>query len=372
MTLGINSKRVQANSLGASTICCAKRKHPLGIIEEFRRAASRVSTPVLLQVLTHFSSRGTNPLRTFFPKGEVAKVFAIKEDRLPLQDELMTGVVKTCEETLLERFSKLPPLGRCYIDPTLRNHLVPFSQRSASRSLRTLVRGSRLPMPDTRFVRLFLWWMNGRGRADIDLSAVLFGQNFDFVDALTYYKLKNYGGHHSGDIVDAPKGATEFIDLDLQRLRELKVRFVVMVLNSYTMQPYCELPECIAGWMARQDANSGEVFEPRTVEDRIDVASDTRICLPLVLDLDEKQVVWMDIALKEHPRWNNVHNNLSGVALMLRALTSLAKTDLHTLFGLHARARGEVVQSLREAKTVFSMKEGITPFDIDLVRADFL
>jgi len=349
-----------------------KAQHPLGIIEEFRRVASRVSTPVLLQVLTHFSSRGTNPLRTFFPKGEVAKVFAIKEDRLPLQDELVTGVVKTCEETLLERFSKLPPLGRCYIDPELRNHLVPFSQRSASRSLRTLVRGSRVPMPDTRFVRLFLWWMNGRGRADIDLSAVLFGPNFDYVDVLAYYNLKNYGGHHSGDIVDAPKGAAEFIDLDLQRLRELKVRFVVMVLNSYTMQPYCDLPECFAGWMARQDTNSGEVFEPRTVEDRIDVASDTRICLPLVLDLDEMQVVWMDIALKEHPRWNNVHNNLSGVALMLRALTSLVKTDLHTLFSLHTRARGEVVQSPREAETMFSMKEGITPFDIDRVRADFL
>ena len=80
----------------------------------------------------------------------------------------------------------------------------------------------------------------------------------------------------------------------------------------------------------------------------------------------------MDIALQAQPRWNNVHNNLSGVSLMLRALNSLVKTDLHTLFSLHARARGEVVQSAHEAQTVFSVRQGITPFDVDRIRAEFL
>jgi hypothetical protein len=32
-------------------------------------------------------------------------------------------------------------------------------------------------------------------------------------DTLAYYNLKNFGAHHSGDIVDAPKGAAEFIDI---------------------------------------------------------------------------------------------------------------------------------------------------------------
>jgi len=212
----------------------------------------------------------------------------------------------------------------------------------------------------------------GAVELDIDLSAVLFGETFNYIDALTYYKLRNYGGYHSGDIVDAPKGAAEFIDLDTQRLRELGARFVVMTINSYTRQPYCDLPECFAGWMARDELNSGEAFEARTVVDRVDVASDTQICLPLALDLDEKRVIWMDIALKDQPRWNNVHNNLSGVSLMLRALSSLAKTDLHTLFTLHARARGEIVDSTHEAQAIFSVRDGVTPFDIDRVRADFL
>ena len=41
-----------------------------------------------------------------------------------------------------------------------------------------------------------------------------------------------------------------------------------MTLNSYTQQPYCDLPECFAGWMAREKADSGEIYEPKTVQDQ--------------------------------------------------------------------------------------------------------
>ena len=44
-------------------------------------------------------------------------------------------------------------------------------------------------------------------------------------------------------------------------------RYVVTSINSFTEQPYCDLPECFAGWMARADTASGEVFEPRSVFD---------------------------------------------------------------------------------------------------------
>ncbi|MEY4562571.1 MAG: hypothetical protein RLZZ618_1848 [Pseudomonadota bacterium] len=345
---------------------------PDAVLAGFAQVAAKVSTPVLLQVLTHFSFRGRQRLRSFFPKGDVANVFAMNAAVAPLAVELVTGVAVVCESTLLERFASLPALGRCYIDPELRHHLVPLAQRSGSRSLRTLVRGSSVPMPESPFVRLFLWWMNGRSRTDIDLSAVMYDDDFNYLDSLTYYNLRNYGGCHSGDIVDAPQGAAEFIDLDLARLRQMNVRFVVMMLTSFTMQAYCDLPECFAGWMARRDTGSGEVFEARTVVDRIDVASNTQTCLPLVFDLQERRVVWMDIALKGYPRLNNVHQNLSGVSLMLRALTALVKPDLWTLFSLHARARGEMVGSPTDAQTVFSVREGITPFDTDRVRAEFL
>lgn len=347
---------------------------PQTVVSRFGERAEGVSTPVLLQVLTHFRHRGEPAeLRTFFPKGNVGNLFATAGPLPPLPPEVSNAIVAICEGTLLGRFAKLPPLGKCYLDPRLKNYLVPFGQRSASKSLRTLVRGSRLPLPDCTTLRFFVWWKNGRSRVDIDLSAAMYDTAYQYLDTLAYYNLKNFGAHHSGDIVDAPKGAAEFIDIDLTRCVAQRVRYVVMCLNSFTEQPYCDLPECFAGWMARHQPNSGEIFEPKTVVDKVDVASDTRCCLPTIFDLVNREVVWADIALASNPRFaNNVHNNLSGVSLMLRAVTQLRKTDLHTLFGLHVRARGEAVSDIESAQAVFAVDCGLTPFDLDRISAEYL
>ncbi|VTR94658.1 Uncharacterized protein OS=Paenibacillus sp. MSt1 GN=ET33_18135 PE=4 SV=1: TerD [Gemmata massiliana] len=344
------------------------------IVERFSERAEKVSTPVLLQVMTHFRHRNEpGKLRTFFPKGEIGNLFATKTPLPKLPEEVADSVVAICERVLVERFAQLAPLGTCYLDPRLKNYLVPFAQRSAAKALRTLVRGSRLSLPECSTLRFFVWWKNGKSRADVDLSAAMYDTKYQYVDTLAYYNLKNFGAHHSGDITDAPNGAAEFIDVDLARCAENRVRYIVMSLNSFTQQPYCDLPECFAGWMARTRASSGEVFEPKTVVDKVDIASDTQICLPAIFDITNREVVWADIALKGHPRFaNNVHNNLSGVSLVLRAVTQLRKTDLHTLFALHVRARGEEVATASSAQTVFAVDQGLTPFDLDRITAEFM
>jgi hypothetical protein len=342
------------------------------VLDAFEAVAAQVSAPVLLQVLAQARAPRPLPLRAFTPKGSFAKVYGIKDRREPLSPELLARAASICEDALVQRFASLPRLGRCYIDPALHEYRVPLAQRASSKSLRTLVRGSRLPIPDTRFIRLFLWWKNGKGRTDIDLSAAFFDANFVFKQSVAYYNLKDFGGCHSGDITDAPDGASEFIDLDIDVLVDKGIRYVVTSINSFTEQPYCDLPECFAGWMARADAASGEVFEPRTVVDRIDIASDTMICLPFVMDLQERRMIWADLGLTSSARWNNVGSNLSGVSLMLRALVHTPRPDLETLFDLHVRARGERVASPQQAQAVFAPDQGITPFDTDLIRSQFL
>ncbi|NIL18689.1 TerD family protein [Pseudomonas sp. AN3A02] len=345
---------------------------PESVLDAFEAVAIKVSSPVLLQLLAQLRAPRPLPLRAFTPKGSFAKIYGIKDRREPLAPDVLARAARICEDALITRFASLPPLGRCFIDPALREYRVPLAQRASSKSLRTLVRGSRLPMPDTRFIRLFLWWKNGRARTDIDLSAAFFDANFVFKQTVAYYNLKGFGGYHSGDIVDAPEGASEFIDLDLNVLVEKGIRYVVTSINSFTEQPYCDLPECFAGWMARTDAASGEVFEPRSVFDRIDIASDTVICLPFVMDLQERRMIWADLGLTSAPRWNNAQNNLSGVSLMLRALVHTPRPDLETLFDLHVRARGVRVASPQQAQAVFAPDQGITPFDTDLIRSRFL
>ena len=343
------------------------------VLTAFAQAAPQVSTPVLLQVRHHFQVRNTAAgLRVFFPKGSLAKAQGIENTLPVLSEAVCAAVVTACEAALLDRFAALPSLGNVYLDPALADYLVPFSQRSASRSLRTLVRGSKLPLPTCEVLRFFVWWKNGAERTDIDLSATLFDEAFQYKDILSYYNLKGVAGVHSGDIVDAPMGASEFIDITLGKVRGSGVRYVVMSLNSYTGQPFVSLPECFAGWMARQKPGSGEIYEPKTVLDRLDLTADTRIALPLVIDVVANQVIWCDLALRRHPRWqNNVQGNLSGIQLSLRALVELSKPNLYDLLALHTQARGERVESPEEAETVFSVAAE-TPFQLEELAAQYL
>ncbi len=346
--------------------------HQEDVAFAFAKVVDKVSTPVLLQVLHHFKNRAQpRPLRVFFPKSQLAKAQAIPDclpALPPLVCELAAGL---CRKALLERFAKLPPLGTCWVDPGLKNFMVPFAQRSASKALRTTSRGSKLPLPDTNVLRFFTWWKNGLYRTDIDLSAAVFDENFAFIDALTYYNLKNFGGCHSGDIVDAPEGASEFIDISIDRVLKHHGRYVVMSLLSYTAQPFCDLPECFAGWMAREQPESGEVFEAKTVQDKLDVSGNTRVSIPAIFDLVERQAIWVDIALTRNPNWyNNIAGNLNGIQLSLKSMVDLNKPTLYDLLLLHAEARGQLASSAELATTKFLAED--TPFDLTAISSQFM
>ncbi|OBR68076.1 cytoplasmic protein [Paenibacillus oryzae] len=357
-------------------------EEPYEVIILFSDLAGKVSTPVLLQVMAHFGGRlSKNAWRTFFPKGNVAKAVAIKNELPCLAADICESVVSLCREALLDRFAKLPSLGKVYIDERLREHNVPFAMRSASKSLRTLSRGSRLAMPEGNTIRFFLWWKEGLAngvytdRVDIDLSAVMYNSKWEYMEHISYTNLRSakYKAAHSGDIVTAPKGACEFIDIDIPSVLQYGGRYVVASLNSFTSHPFCDLPECYAGWMMRRRPDSGEIFEPATVADKIDLAADTQISIPVILDLQKRQVIWCDLALKRHPGfYNNVEGNQSGLTAIGRAMTSIVKPSLYDLFLLHAEARGELVSTAAEAEATFGLDEGITPFHTATIMAEYI
>ncbi|RXZ80940.1 cytoplasmic protein [Paenibacillaceae bacterium] len=352
------------------------------IIAKFDEAAQQVSTPVLLQVLEHFKRRDEqHELRTFFPKGNVAKATAVQNTLPAIDTDACAAVVQLCRSTLIDRFAQLPPLGNVYVEEQLQQYLVPFSQRSASKALRTIVRGSKLAMPEGDTIRFFLWWKEGKvggqptGRVDIDLSAVMYDEKWQYIEHISYTNLRSskYKAAHSGDITSAPHGACEFIDIDIPSVIQYGGRYIVTSLHVFTGQPYCNLPECFAGWMMRKRPASGEIFEPATVRDKIDLAADTRIAIPVVIDLVERTLIWTDLALKKYPNFhNNIEDNYKGITLMGKAMASLVKPSLYELFLLHAAARGRLVESPELAETVFAVNSGITPYDISTIMAEFI
>ncbi len=110
-------------------------QHPQAVIDAFRSSVAAVSSPVLWQVLTHFTYRNADKsLRVFFPKGDAGKAQAIPYTLPALDAEVCEAVCMVCKEQLVERYNKLPTLGKVYLDEGLRDFTVPFSLRSASKS----------------------------------------------------------------------------------------------------------------------------------------------------------------------------------------------------------------------------------------------
>lgn len=344
------------------------------VLYNFSQIADKISSPVLLQVLTHFKHRNQNhDLRVFFPKGDICKVKAIDNNLSKINELVRQKVVEICKEKLIEKYKKLKPLGKVYLDKNLKKYNVPFALRSASKALKTIARGSKLDLPEGNTLRFFIWWKDGKNRTDLDISAVALDNNHKHLYSIAYYNLRGLGGYHSGDITSAPNGASEFIDIDIEKFLKSGIRYVLMSVNSFTDQPFCDLPECFAGFMVRQHPNSGEIYEPKTVENKIDVTTNTKICIPLIIDLKNREVIWTDIALKKNLSYaNNVHNNMSSLTIISKAMTSLIKPTLYELFQLHIEARGEKIEQKKEADIIFSEREGTTPFDIEKIIAEFL
>jgi hypothetical protein len=341
----------------------------------FAAVANRVATPLLLAVAHHFAQRTRpSPVRVFFPKGQTARVKIIANERTAIPDVICARMTAIAETALLARFATLPALGRVWIDPALADCPVPTGGRSAAHGARVMARGTKLALPAGDTVRFFVWWRNMTDgeRVDLDLTAAFFDTEFRSRGEVAYYELRNGLGHHSGDIVDAPQGASEFIDVDLTRAAAQDVRYVGMVVTSYTRQPFAKLPECFAGTMMRAHPNSGEIYDPRTVLDKIDITSGSTMALPLLIDVVTRQMIWCDLTIKPRAlRANAVILNRNTLGHTLAAMVGDSRPNLSELLTLHARARGELVVEPAAAEVSFSVADGF-PFRGEEITSQFM
>ena len=355
---------------------------PKHIVTTFNQIADKVATPVLLQVKAHFLKRpesNKNDVRTFFPKGNIAKVQSIENTLQRINPSHCKNIVAICDTSLKNRFSEGESLGKVYIDKRIAGFTVPFSQRSASKSLRVLPRGSKYDLGEGNTIRFFIHWKDIVGsdydnRVDVDLSSVALDANHEFKEHIGYTNLRALGCYHSGDITSAPDGASEFIDISIEKCLKKEIRYIVMSVNSYTGQLFSDIPECFAGIMMRKEPQSGEIFDPKTVDNRLDLTAKNKICIPMIIDLEKRQVIWTDLGLKKNPSYcNNIHGNMKNLQLMAKSMITLNKPNLYDLLMLHAESRGDaIVENIKDADTIFSLDKGITPFDVDIIISEYI
>lgn len=350
------------------------------IISSFLSKVHRVPTRILLQLLGNLKVRDVDSdKRIVFPKGNTQRAFVVRTETLRLTDESISTLRDGITASLKTRFAKLQTLGKVWIDPVLTDCPLPTQQRSASEGLFQVGRGTRLPIGDNNTLRFFIYWVG----QDIDLSATLHDENFKKIEHISYTNLRSakYEACHSGDIVDGRHGACEFIDITIDKAAEFGARYVAMNVLVYAGPTFAEHDKVYAGWMTRENQQSNEIFEPTTVEQKIDLRSNSKNVIPVIFDLVERRAIWTDLTTPGNYSYgfggyyggNNVENNRASIEETLEAITNIKnKVTLFELFKMHASARGELVGSKEEADTVFSVYEGITPYNITLINSEYL
>ena len=363
---------------------------------------------MLLQVREHFLHRAEQAdVRVFFPKGSLAKCHSERNDLPDIDERYCQEVVRICENALVKIYGQREPMGKVYLADDYRNYVVPFSQRSASKAFKTIVRGSRLPMASqTNAVRAFIWWTNmdkcdlesyDDGRVDIDLSAAIFDENWNYMEHVSYTNLKSekYKACHSGDIVNGGPvdgdGVSEFLDVDVDSVVRYGARYVVYQVYSYTGQTYADMPHAMFGWMERADVNSGEIYEPKMVEQKLDLTAGSMVCIPVIFDCVKREFIWCDMNMSlsgvhMNTGGNNLESNLSGVTAVCYSMVNVKKPHLYDLIALNVMGRGVLVDNREDADIVFDTalylnndtvenerdKMVITPYDTELFMSEYL
>lgn len=351
------------------------------VINEFSNIAHKVDTTILLQMHQFFADKYIRPsgIRTFIPKGNIAKIYSKEDNRDSIGMFYYAYASRACMLGLTKQFSEREDLGKVYIDDNIKNYALPLKQRTASKQLYSLARGTRIKLPEeAKILRMYQYW-KAPGAVDLDLTVMFLDSDFaKATNEVSYWNIKDeeIECYHSGDIRSAREGAAEFIDVNTETLKKKGIRYVVMTISSYSSQPFCDLDECFAGVMALDKVNPKErVFDPAKSLVRSDLSVNSTKSTPLVYDVETHEIIWLDMPVTgtlDYLPINTVTYKNHFINAV-RGLLNASYPQFSTLVELHCAARNaEMVDTPEDADVIFSLEEGITPFSIEEINSMLL
>ena len=265
--------------------------------------------------------------------------------------QMKTAIEELCLWVIRRKFAaQTNPHKTIFIDEQLYHLPLPIGDRSITiHDFNATLMGTKFPLEGNE-VRLFMQWGKDlpAQHLDMDLSChIVFEEGSKMKNDICYYgRLTATGCQHSGDIRSIPNkvGTAEYINIDVNTLRQKKAKHVTFVCNAYSNGSL--LPNLVVGWMdskhkMKVSERTGVAYDPSTVIHQV------RITQPLqkgllfgVLDVEKKEIIWLEV-----PFQGQVANDLSlsTVKALLSKLS--AKTTIGNLLTLKAEAQGLQVVS---------------------------
>jgi hypothetical protein len=274
-----------------------------------------VSGRVLLSLREHLQNRTSpEPLRAF--PNRRGRTWVVPDTRPPLAAAVVERLSGVLDAEIARR---LPDRGRVLVDPLARSLALPLSQKSKPTGFGVLPRGSVSPVAGGH-LRFFIHWKQRERRTDYDLSVLLLDEDFTLDGQVSWTNLRDIGAVHSGDIVEAPDGASEFIDIDLAGVR---ARYLVPLVHIYAGEGFTEVEEALFGYMEREAEQQGRPFEARTVRMKSGLTGTGRVALPLAFARTGDggwSAHWLHLYTTGWPNFNAVENSLWSASHLTRSI----------------------------------------------------
>ena len=262
-------------------------------------------------------------------------------------------------------------LGKVWVDPQMSKIAVPLQMSTGQSGFGILPTGSRVDIPEGKFVRAFTYWEKVN---DIDLSCFAIdeqGNQREFSWRNMWHQ-QGVNITFSGDQTSGYNGGSEYFDINIELFKADNpgFRYIVFCNNVYSGINFDQC-ECKAGFMIREEdennvpkwkgerepmrRNGSKIFDPKTVETSFRINAESMFAYLFAIDLKTRQMIWLNMARADNTR-------VAGTSRMDFLLRYLTVTDVYNMRMLYEDAATDLVNHPEKAEVIVSDRnDGIYP-----------
>lgn len=282
------------------------------IIDPLTPVLHRLSTLQLLKLSRYVRSINDRKFLLYPPKGNWQKLVKVHQQKIHFSQIDLKKITETCDSIVAERLKTKYPNG-----VTLSPNLAAFEQVKIPGNVQELAsygKGTAFPIPQhIKFIRVASYWQlktnhsiwfdNSINAFDQDWQArgVCCWNHPQIGDTSEDQTSSIKGAIFSGDPVNLNelKGrACQMIDLYIDELKNLNVRYLVWSLLSYNSIPFEKADEVLATLQWGETAETGKHYEPSRAQMVFKVGGKNLVKYVAYIDLLKRELVYLDANLK--------------------------------------------------------------------------
>ena len=253
-------------------------------------------------------------------------------------------------------------LKKVYVDEGMKKIALPLQESASQGGFGVLSKGSRIAVPEGKKIRAFTYWEKVD---DIDLSVIGMtadGRSKEFSwrtmagsqsEAITY----------SGDETSGYNGGSEFFDIDVAGFMKQypDTRYLIFCNNVFTGSDFDQC-YCKAGFMIRDILDSGQIYEPRTVQTSYRINCPSTFAYLFGMDLEKREMVWLNVGRAGK-------TTVAGESSLIFLMDYFNITDVMNVYRFFEFMAEEMVKSPLEADIIVSDRTDIDAVDKEVIRS---